>query len=134
MALVIVLNPSTMTISGCRNNGLESLMRAVEPAYWIYTRFVSYKGNICTILIFYHELVARLPSWFPGAWFVNFIKGSSRSDGCSLEALTISSETKPAMDAIGGGNYYKVEQEMVTTNYSFSHLFSRLSPLRNAAP
>ncbi|KAI0093006.1 cytochrome P450 [Irpex rosettiformis] len=42
-----------------------------------------------------HPIFARLPSWAPGAWFVNFIK-----------------DTKPFMDAIILGNYQKVEEEL----------------------
>ncbi|KAI0768404.1 cytochrome P450 [Irpex lacteus] len=70
---------------------------------------VAHEGSR-TSLLDLHPIFARLPSWFPGAWFVNFIK-----------------ETKPAMDAIGGGNYYKVEQEMergslVRPSYTSKHL------------
>ncbi|KAI0093004.1 cytochrome P450 [Irpex rosettiformis] len=44
-----------------------------------------------------HPIFARLPSWFPGAWFVSLIK-----------------ETKPYMDAIVLGNHQKVEEQMKT--------------------
>ncbi|KAI0092993.1 cytochrome P450 [Irpex rosettiformis] len=39
--------------------------------------------------------VRYLPSWFPGAWYIDFIK-----------------ETKPTMDMIAVGNYHKVEEQM----------------------